>query len=188
MSSGGKYYRSKFRSITSKMENIPNNEESVINIVNLPPEIYFSTASQVPILSFKETVNRKSTSITLDTKHSSSSNVCSQRLLVNKCNEDSTMSKSFQDFKDNNPNTKKKIKNASSLNINKTPELFESITQKAEEILLWRKEILNSVEKKKIKWNRIISDDNESENSCFNLSDVSSLNLNLSDSESSSDE
>ena len=69
----------------------------------------------------------------------------------------------------------------------KTPELFESITQKAEEILLWRKEILNSVEKKKIKWNRIISDDNE-EDSGFNLSDVSSLNLNLSDNESSSDE
>ena len=96
------------------------------------------------------------------------------------------MSKSFrQDFKDNK--NKKRIKNSSSLNVQKTPELFESITQKAEEILLWRKEILNSVEKKKIKWNRIISDDNE-EDSGFNLSDVSSLNLNLSDNESSSDE
>ena len=96
------------------------------------------------------------------------------------------MSKSFrQDFKDNK--NKKRIKNSSSLNVQNTPELFESITQKAEEILLWRKEILNSVEKKKIKWNRIISDDNE-EDSGFNLSDVSSLNLNLSDNESSSDE
>lgn len=186
MSTKGKYYRSKFRSNTIKIESNQSNEESVINIVNLPPEIYFSTASQFPMLSFNGNAKRKSTSITLDTKHSSSSNVCSQRLSVSNNYNDSKMSKSFrQDFKDNK--NKKRIKNSSSLNVQNTPELFESITQKAEEILLWRKEILNSVEKKKIKWNRIISDDNE-EDSGFNLSDVSSLNLNLSDNESSSDE
>ena len=102
MSTKGKYYRSKFRSNTIKIESNQSNEESVINIVNLPPEIYFSTASQFPMLSFNGNAKRKSTSITLDTKHSSSSNVCSQRLSVSNNHNDSIMSKSFrQDFKDN---------------------------------------------------------------------------------------
>ena len=109
MSTKGKYYRSKFRSNTIKIESNQSNEESVINIVNLPPEIYFSTASQFPMLSFNGNAKRKSTSITLDTKHSSSSNVCSQRLSVSNNYNDSKMSKSFrQDFKDNK--NKKRIK------------------------------------------------------------------------------
>ena len=113
MSTKGKYYRSKFRSNTIKIESNQSNEESVINIVNLPPEIYFSTASQFPMLSFNGNAKRKSTSITLDTKHSSSSNVCSQRLSVSNNHNDSIMSKSFrQDFKDNK--NKKRIKNSSS--------------------------------------------------------------------------
>ena len=36
MSTKGKYYRSKFRSNTIKIESNQSNEESVINIVNLP--------------------------------------------------------------------------------------------------------------------------------------------------------
>ena len=93
MSTKGKYYRSKFRSHTITIESNQSNEESVINIVNLPPEIYFSTASQFPMLSFNGNAKRKSTSITLDTKHSSSSNVCSQRLSVSNNHNDDKMSK-----------------------------------------------------------------------------------------------
>lgn len=187
MSSTQKYSHSKFRSIAYDDVKESNKEdcEHTINIISLPPEIYCSTPSNFPICVNKTKQTRKSSFA--NTSCGSSFDWSQRNCRKNSDNQSFKSESSHHHIEiDQTPKQfyRKKTKNFSYINLDNSKEIIEKISKKAEEILACRKEILNSVEKSKVKWNELLKDENE----FYDLNDVSSLDLDMSSSDSGDDE
>ena len=183
MTTNQKYNHSKFRSIACDDVKEPNKEdrEHTIDIISLPPELYCSTPSNFPICIIKTEKTRKSSCA-----NTSCCSSCdwSQRKFRKSSNNQSFKSESnYNHIEIDQPYNqfyRRKTKTYSNINLDNSKEIIEKISKKADEILICRKEIFNSNEKSKIKWNDLLKDEND----FYNLSDVSSLDLDISSSDS----